>query len=81
MGTLEKQWQSFREQVIPANANEVQLAAMRQAFYAGALVTFGEVKDLSTMCESHAVAKMVEMDEELQGFREEASAMAQAADE
>jgi hypothetical protein len=35
-GPLARSWQSYRDQVIPPNAPEIQLLECRRAFYAGA---------------------------------------------
>lgn len=41
MGNIEKLWQSFRANVIAANASDIQLIEMRRAFYAGAASLMG----------------------------------------
>lgn len=38
VGLIEKEWQYFRNEVIPKDASNVQLTEMRRAFYFGASV-------------------------------------------
>jgi len=40
---IEKHWQQFRAQVIPAEAHQIQVEAMRVSFLAGALVVMNTV--------------------------------------
>jgi hypothetical protein len=37
---IEKHWRSFRENVIPHDAPEIQVTESKRAFYAGAIVMF-----------------------------------------
>lgn len=41
---LLEEWNSFRANVIPVNASEIQITEMRRAFYAGAVATFAMQK-------------------------------------
>lgn len=38
---IERQWRSFLERVLPAQAGEVQRREMKRAFYAGAQALYG----------------------------------------
>lgn len=36
MNTIQQEWESFRDEVIPDDAPNIQIIEMRRAFYAGA---------------------------------------------
>lgn len=46
MGRIEATWESFKNQVIPKEASELQLREMKIAFYAG---SFGLFQSMMTM--------------------------------
>ncbi len=68
MKIIENHWQSFRERVIPADAPEVQIVESRRAFYAGAIIVFGEVNRVNGMSEDAGCAHMSSLDDEIKQY-------------
>ena len=45
---IDNEWDDFERQVVPQGANEIQRAAMRQAFYAGAIAALNLLGERAT---------------------------------
>ena len=46
MRTIQENWDSFQEKVVPKDAGPHQITETRNAFYAGAMVMFSSMTDL-----------------------------------
>ena len=70
MSTIEKQWQGFAAKCVNAPENSAQYKQTKAAFFAGAIVCMGEIRDLSNPeIPAHVVAdKLISIDSELAAF-------------
>jgi hypothetical protein len=69
MNTIQSSWESYRREVVPANAGEIQIEECRRAFYAGFAGCLGVCSGpLAEMEEDAAVAALQGLHEEIQGF-------------
>ena len=76
---LAKQWQEYRERVIPADAGVGQVVETRRAFYAGAAVLFGIIlgnvsPSSADVVEESDLEMMDDLDHELTEFLADAKA-------
>lgn len=62
---MEKQWDSYRTQVLPADAPQVQIVECRRAFLCGAIAAISTMGLLSYLPEAEAVDECGTMLEEL----------------
>ncbi len=68
---IDAAWRSYAEQIIPANAPDVQRQECRRAFYAGAVSTFGGIMamlDPGTEPTDADLQKMSALQEELDQY-------------
>jgi hypothetical protein len=67
--TIDGMWKEFEKIAVPPLANEHQRDTMRRIFYAGFMVAFSTVTNISTeMSEDSACAKLSELHTELSQF-------------
>lgn len=64
--TVEARWQEYRLLVVPANASQMQVTCMRQAFYAGAASMFHAiVRDAADLPDGDFSAALSRLSREL----------------
>lgn len=70
MGNIEKLWQSYKSNVIAANASDIQLIEMRRAFYAGVTALKSILDSIAEedIPEDHGVIIIQGIDIELNNF-------------
>jgi hypothetical protein len=70
MAFLNDQWESYKNEVLPDNASEIQLEETRRAFFAGAVVVFGAMmgNQLNTHDIMTSMEKMDEIESDLKEF-------------
>ncbi|WP_422930099.1 hypothetical protein [Singulisphaera sp. PoT] len=68
--SLRSEWESYRRQVIPADAPMIQLVEMRRAFYAGSAAAFGILCQISRgdLSEAEEGARLDSLGCELEAF-------------
>lgn len=66
-GRIERQWRSYRAEVLPANAPTVQMVECRRAFYAGAQALRTAFLDTSDDPRTEA-AELLAIEDELHQF-------------
>ena len=47
MNTIQSEWECFKENVIPKNANNIQINEMKKSFYAGAYAAISTMIKIS----------------------------------
>lgn len=67
---IQEEWQSYKRQVLPANAPLVQIQECRRAFYSGAVAAFNIYRSLGAdeISEDEGVRILSDMDDELCEF-------------
>lgn len=60
VGTIQQEWEIFRDMVVPKDAGEAQIADMRNAFYAGAGMMFALVKEATDLPNEDAACAVLE---------------------
>ena len=74
IGVVEREWESYRREVIPVGAPEVQIQESRRAFYGGArslLAAIVNSLDPDTEPVDEDVARMEEIHAELEKFAQD----------
>jgi len=68
MNTVQSEWDSFKEKVIPKDAPPVQLKEMRNAFYGGAWSMLNMLTELGNLSEKAAMGMIDGLEEEFKLF-------------
>ena len=71
MGKIQKEWETFRNMVIPDDVGEEQIADLKYAFYGGVLIMFGVFRNLPEVENDDEIANIIcSIDDELRTFVE-----------
>jgi hypothetical protein len=65
---IETEWLKFKKQVMPLDASSIQVADMRNSFYAGSLSLFNMCKKISKLPEDQTIAMIHGLQEEFDSF-------------
>ena len=66
--SLEQQWETFKKDVIPVDAPEVQIDCMKIAFFGGLTQMYYNNKSLADVTDQHAQIKVISWEQELVNF-------------
>lgn len=68
--TLNDSWQNYKKEVIPSDADKIQIIETRRAFYGGALSVFSTLTRLTdnNLTEEQASVELSKIEEELKQF-------------
>lgn len=67
---IEAVWESYRTEIVPADASRVQLQETRRAFYAGAMGLFEVVNRMHDPCSGPTTADIENMSSLMEELRE-----------